>query len=55
MMNIRNLSSSESVVVTFKEGTCTDLRLKLWFETDGIFVILLSQDSFESDCPKRKS
>ena len=55
MMKIRNLGSSESVVVKFKEGICTEMRLKLWFETDGIFVILLSQDSFENDCPERKS
>ena len=31
------------------------IEFKLWFEATGTFVILLSQDDFESDCPERKS
>ena len=33
MMNIQNLSSKESLVVTFKNETCTELCSKLWFES----------------------
>ena len=47
MMNIGNLSSKQSVGVKFKEGT--------GLKANGIFVILLSLDVFESDSPERKS
>ena len=47
MMNIGDLRPKESVGVKFKE----DSGLKA---TD-IFVILLSQDGFESDSPGRES
>ena len=34
MMNIRNLGSKESLGVKFKEGICTELHLKFWFESE---------------------
>ena len=37
MMNIRNLGSKESLVVIFKDGICTKLCVKLWFESDWYF------------------
>ena len=48
MINIRNLGSKESTGVTFKDG----IYGKFVF---GIYVILLSHGSFESDCPETKS
>ena len=47
MMNIGNLSSKQSVEVKFKEGS--------GLKANGIFVMLLSLDVFESDSPERKS
>ena len=47
MMNIGKLSSKYSVGVKFKEGS--------GLKANGIFVILLSLDVFESDSPERKS
>ena len=47
MMNIGNLGSKQSVRVKFKEGS--------GLKATGIFLILLSQDGFESDAPERKS
>ena len=47
MMNIENLSSKQSVGVKFKEGS--------GLKANGILVILLSLDVFESDSPERKS
>ena len=52
MMNIGNLGSKENVGVKYKDGMCAELCLKLWFERDWYFVILLSQDGFESHCPE---
>ena len=49
-----NLGLKESARFKYKDITCTGLRLKLWFETAGIFVILQSQDGFKSDCPETK-
>ena len=38
-----------------KDSKCDKLLIKLWFEGGWYyFVILLSQDSFESDCPETK-
>ena len=49
MMNIRNLGSKERLGVKFKDR---DMR-RIVFKT-GIFVILLRQDGFETDCPETK-
>ena len=54
MMDRQNLGSKESVGVKLKDGICAELRLKLWFENASIFVILLSEDGFESYCQERK-
>ena len=37
MMNIRNLGPKESVGVKLKEGICTALCLKPWFESNWYF------------------
>ena len=47
MMNIGNLASKWKVGVKFKEGS--------GLKVSGVFVMLLSQDGFESDSPERKS
>ena len=55
MMNVRNLASKESLGVKFKDSICTELCLKLRFESGWVFfVLLLSQDGFESDSPETK-
>ena len=54
MMNVQNLGSKGSLWVKFKNGICAELCLKLWFESDYLFVILLSQDDFENNCPETK-
>ena len=46
-MNIQNLGWKENIGLKFKEGS--------GLKATGIFVILLSQNGFESDSPKRKS
>ena len=43
MMNIRNVSSKESVGAKFKHGTCGKLCLKLWLESDWYFCIIKSE------------
>ena len=53
MMNIGNLQK-KSLEVKFKDGICNKLCLKLLFEKDCFFVMLLSTDGSESDCPERK-
>ena len=35
--NIPNLGSKRSVGVIYKDDLCTELRLKLWFESDWYF------------------
>ena len=55
MMNMLNLRSKESAGVKFKDGICVELCLKLWYESDWYFVILLSQDGFESDGVQKQS
>ena len=52
MMDIWNLGSKERLGVNFKGDICAEMSSGL--KVNGIFVILLSQDSFESDCPERK-
>ena len=45
----------ESVGVKYKDGICAEWCLKPWYmKATGIFVILVSQDGFESDCPETK-
>ena len=39
MMNMQNLGSKESVVIKFRKRLCTELYLKLWFESADTFVI----------------
>ena len=46
-MNTGDLSRKQSVGVKFKEGS--------GLKANGIFVILLGLDVFESDSPERKS
>ena len=49
------LGSKKRLGVTFKGGICNKLCLKLWFESEWYtFVILMSQDGFESNCPEAK-
>ena len=47
MMNTGNLSPKQSVGVKFKKGS--------GLKANGIVVILLGLDVFESDSPERKS
>ena len=54
MINIWNLDSKGSLGVKYKDDICAELCSKLWFESDYSFVILPSQDGFESDCPQTK-
>ena len=53
-MNVRNVGSKESLGVKYKDDICAALYLKLWFERDWYFLLLLSQGGFESDCPETK-
>ena len=53
-MNIQNLGSQEKLRVKLKDGISAEFCLKLWFEHDWYFAILLSQDGFESNCPEAK-
>ena len=45
-MNIQNLSSEESVEVIYKDGICTKLCLKLWFESDWYFCNIIESGWF---------
>ena len=40
--------------IEYRDDISTELRFKLWFESDWYLVILPSQDDFESDCPETK-
>ena len=53
-INIQNPGSKESFGVKFNNGIRAELCLKIGLQATGIFVILLSNDSFESDCPETK-
>ena len=55
-MNMRNLGSKERSGVKSKDGIMrqTLFCLKFWFESDCIFVMILSQDGFERDDPETK-
>ena len=53
MMSIPNLGSKQNVGNKFKEGICTKLCLKLWFDSNWYFVKLLTRDDFESESPER--
>ena len=55
MMTIQNLGLQESVGVRFKYVYVPNCPSSSGLKSIGIFVILLSQDSFESYCPERKS
>ena len=51
--------NDEHTKPTFKENLgvkyiCAECFLKIWLEAKGIFVVLLSQDGFESDCSETK-
>ena len=48
MMNIQSLGLKEGLGVKLRDAICAELCLKF------CFVILLSQDGFESDFPERK-
>ena len=51
MMNMRNLGSKESFGVKFTYApNCVESYVCL--KATGIFVVLLSQDAFKSDCPE---
>ena len=52
MMNIHNQGLKESLGVKFNNSIWSELRWKLWFDSDCISVILLSQDGVESECPE---
>ena len=45
------VGSKESVGVKFKEGVYA--KVLVWQRRSGIFVVLLSQDGFESDSPEK--
>ena len=51
---MQSLGSKESLGVNFKDGICASCIYSSGMKTTGVFVILLSQDGFESDCPDRK-
>ena len=55
-MNMQNLGVKESLGVEFKDGICAELCLKLWFQSNWYFCILLllSRDGFEIDCTEIK-
>ena len=38
MLNLQNLGSKERLGVKFKDGICAELCLKLWFESDLVFM-----------------
>ena len=48
MMNMWNQGSKEDLGVKSKDGICVKLCLKLWFESGCFFVILITQDGFQS-------
>ena len=53
--NIPNLGSKRSVGVIYKDDLCTELRLKLWFESDWYFFLILpSLNGFKSNCREKK-
>ena len=54
MLNIPNLGSKGSVRVKYKDDLCTELCLKLSFESYWFFLILSSHDAFESYCRQKK-
>ena len=55
--NIPNLGSKRGVGVIYKDDLCTELRLKLWFESDWyfFFLILPSLNGFKSNCREKNS
>ena len=46
MMDIQNLGSKEKLGVKFKDGICTELRLKLWYERDWYFCNITKSEWF---------
>ena len=44
-----------NLAVRLNNSICAEFCSKLWFESDCVFVILLSHDDFESDYPDTKS
>ena len=55
-MNIGNLGSKETVGVKFKESICTELCLKLWFQSDWYFCNITNSGWFlkatvQKECP----
>ena len=54
MINILNLGSKGSVGVKYKDDLCTELCLKLWFESYWGFFYITSHDGFESYCREKK-
>ena len=49
-----NLGSKGSVGIKYKDDICAKFCLNSGLKATGIFVILLSQDGFENDCPETK-
>ena len=54
-MKIQNVGSKENLGVKFKDGIRTRFCLNSCLKATGIFIILLSQDGLESDCPETNS
>ena len=49
MINIQNLGLQESVEVKYIDDIRAKFCLKLWFEGDWYFCLLLSHDGFKCD------
>ena len=54
LMIIRNLGSKECLGVKFKDDICAELCLSSGLKATGLFVSLLRQDGFESECTETK-
>ena len=52
MVTIWNLGSNESVEVNIKTAFAPNCFQSSGLKATGIFVLLMSQDSFESDSPE---
>ena len=54
MINIQNLGSKKGIGVKFKDGICTELCLKLWFESDWHFCNITESRWFSKRLSRKK-
>ena len=55
MMNIQNPGSRENLGIKVKDSICTELSLKLWFESDLYFCNITENGyGFEGEYPETK-